>query len=204
MGRFVTCGILTEITINQKNLQWNPDYFNMKNETENILKDIGRIINTDAYNITKMDNGNLVLNLKTDFIDKHFCNLIKEIREVTKSDYYINKLYDYQYRDDYKNEDEIDPENMKISTSIVNDEYIIQYDNYKLYSERFYFPFYWILSDKRLFDSVTVKGSIVPIWIDENKIVCEDESFLLKIMNIMKTKCFKSELYKCLVFEIFG
>lgn len=190
-------GILTRISICKSN-SWKRDReFDLKKEINGILDDMGNFVDISKYEILECDDG-YNLNLKVDCVNENIYDLLVEMNKVNKRINFVDMDYDVS---------SIDDEYIKehpMTCSIGESHYVLKYNDCEENDHQLYFPLYWILSSKKYFDNVYVYGAIIPIWYDCNKISFEDETFILMLMNTMKTKYFKSELSKCLVFEVLG
>ena len=200
MGRYISSGILTEISIKKRKDSWYTDSnFDIKKQIDEILNDINKIIDTSKYDIIEKSD-EFILKLDTDFINKNIYDLLVEMNNINHRINFINAIIEDKV-------DCIDSEFKKkhpITCTFNGDNYIIKCGDMVRYDEIPFSPFYWLLSNKKLFYNVEIYGSMIPIWIDYQKISSDDETFLLMVLNKMKTKYFKSELSKCVIFEVIG
>lgn len=197
MGRNVSAGILTNIEIVKKNNHYSSANFDLKKEINNVLKEINKMVDITAYDI-KEDEDGFILKLKQEYLKENFYDLFTEMTK-------INNEYGRFYNC-LNSEEKFPIEKEKIDISIDEEnEYQLHYGEEKSSNFYIFYPLFWILSAKsKLYDDVSISGSILPIWVDIDKIDGEDETSILWIMNMMKNKFFKSKLSKCLIFEIIG
>ena len=197
MGRNLSGGILTRISI-RKATGWRSDNnFDLKKEFDKVLDDISKFIDISKYDISEY-NGVYNLSLNVDFINENIYDLLVEMNQVNDRISFVDLDYDVSsISDEYV-------KNHPITCCVEEDNYVLKYDGCENNEYQLYFPFYWIMSNEKLFYNVDVYGSVIPIWFDIGKFSHEDETFILMMMNTMKTKYFKSELSKCLIFEVIG
>lgn len=190
-------GILTRISICKSNSWRSNKDFDLKKEINGIIDDIGNFVDISKYDVLECDDG-YELNLNVEFINDNIYDLLVEMNKINDRINFVSLDYDVS---------SINNEFIKehpITCFVERDIYHLDYDGYKKNDFQIYRPLYWILSNREYFHNVEVYGSIIPIWYDVDKFFHEDESFILIMMNTMKTKYFKSDLSKCLIFEVLG
>lgn len=201
MGRNMSAGLLTEINIRKNRAWYANENFDLKKEKNKIFEQLSKFVDITKYYVFEDEKG-YCLKIKLDFINENIYDLVEEMNEMNSRINFINMIFDDRIEcldDNFKKEHPI-----KCYIDRDRKEFIIESDENCSYSDRLYYPFHWIISDEQLFKEISVNGSILPIWFDIGKFNGEDETFMLMAMNTMKTKYFKSELSKCLIFEIIG
>ena len=108
----------------------------------------------------------------------------------------------YIIKDDFTDIDDNFMKKHKIKVVEENERYVIKSDYNDSYESMPFYPFYWMISNTDLFHEIEIRGCFIPIWIDDGKFSSENQTYLLIALNKLKTKYFKSELSKSLIFEI--
>lgn len=203
MGRYLALGLVTKIQIERGKDNWGlySEDIKISKEKDKILKDMNNIIDTSKYKIKyKKEEDSIYLELKDiDFFNENIHNLIKE----------LYPLIDCRYR--------IDPEkgNVSYDKTFTKEKYpfnLIEKDN-KFYEEltKSYEEYaYWQVPETFLFKNEKYKNGLkcdicyIPIWIDWNKVGCESEHYILKLLNTMSRKYIESSLIRIMLFYIYG
>ena len=226
MGRYISCGIATEIFILSK--------CSLKEHKNDILKRIDKIFNLKYYEEESSDNY-IILCLKQDLFNKEFKNLLLELTELnlfTNRFYYniktINKTYytpkerkkavcDYlekhfdlkiekKYEEIYDSEKGkkiIDKDDFKYYI----DNFIELSDEIRLHSENYLYC--TDMSDETQFNhnitdlsDIHISLNHIPLYFDFNKTDSEDITFTLRFLNHFLRKSLKSELKNTLIFGL--
>ena len=196
MGQYLSAGILHKIYISKRRSSRSKDDDYIKNNLDTIISDINEFIDTSKYDVVYEEN-DVFLKLNIGYINAHLKDLLYEVRNINKR---INFLHDITSDDEEINEDFM----KKHKINVYNDGniFILDSDKNELHENMPFYPFYWIISNMDIFFNVEIRGCFIPVWIDDSKIDAEDQTFLLMALNKLKTEYFKSELSKCLIFEI--
>ncbi len=202
MGRFLANGVMTRFEIAKKDTSYSDEKFNLEKEMNNILKEINKTIDTSLYEITSKSKGHWIFSLKPEIFNKNIHDLIRELCPLTCPN--VNSFI-YIYR-------EIKEKKIDIQSKKFEENYPI---NCKVDSEGNYYvkvneeeqaenftTLYWILNDRRLFYNVKIGSTVILLWSDEDKYIGEDETWMLKIINNMKTKYYNSLLSKALIYLV--
>ena len=226
MGRYISCGIATEIFILSKG--------SLKEHKNDILKRIDKIFNLKYYEEESSDNY-IILCLKQDLFNKEFKNLLLELTElnlftnrfynniktINRTYYtpkerkkavcdYLEKHFDLKiekkYEETYyseKGKKIIDKDDFKYYI----DNFIELSDEIKLHSENYLYC--TDMSDETQFnDGMTNLNGYymflnhIPLYFDFNKTDSEDITFTLRFLNHFLRKSLKSELKNTLIFGL--
>ena len=212
MGQSLALGITTKIVIRKKK-----GY-----ETEDInyaLKDLKKIINIDDYKVKEKDEEGIRLILKEEIFDNNIHDFLKEIEPLTsgKSMFLFNlidedrnielnkdfskenypiKLKWYDKNDKYKNEHE--------KNELCGECAAIYKDNRLMQEYMPFFNFAWLSTDYKVRSEFEIDLEFIPVWINGFKIISEDETMMLRIMNNLKTKYYQTKLSKDMIYYISG
>ena len=212
MGQSLALGITTKITIRKKK------YYE-KEDINYALKDLKKIININDYEIKYKDEDGILLKLKEEIFDNNIHDFLKEIEPLTsgKSMFLFNlmdedrnielnkdfskenypiKLKWYDKNDKYKNEHE--------KNELCGECAAIYKDNRLKQDFMPFFNYAWISLDYIVRSRFEIDMEFIPIWNNAYKILTEDEITILKIMNILKTKYYKTKLSKDMIYYISG
>lgn len=226
MGRYISCGIATEIIVLSKG--------SLKEHKNDIIKRIDKIFNLKYYEVESSDNY-IFLCLKQDLFNKAFKNLLLELTELnlfTDSFYenikaidknyctskerkkavcdYLEKHFDlkiekkYEETYDYeKGKKIVDKDNFKYCI----DDFLELSDEIELHSENYLYC--TDMSDETQFnDGMTNLNGFymflnhIPLYSDFNKTDSEDITFTLRFLNHFIRKSLKSELKSTLIFGL--
>ncbi len=198
MGRYFANGLLTTFSIKKRKSGFIDRNFDLKQELDNILKDIGRIIDPELYEMIDQTEEEYIFSLKTTIVDEHFQELIKELSSLTRPN-----TYGFVSPREGNTEDVKSMTTCPVHASRNQEEsYIIEGAGYTKVEDYQYFPFYWLIKDERIFRNITVTGSTIVIWMDHYKYCGEDESGILEVVNELKVKYYQSKLAKALIYYI--
>ena len=215
MGRNMMNGIATRIEIQKRNPVVNYDIIKNKNM---ILKEINKFVNVENYNCTQNENGDLTLEIKMEFFNDNIHDLIKETRKIMKCEnILLDNMFDKK-EIDYKKFNNVNyplqlkkyDENYKYAYARQKEEllgtYYLESNIDKFQETGSWFPSnYWLFQEnKDMFYNLTVQIFHIPLWIDIGKIIMEDESFLLHLINRISRNHFKNPLSKDILFFIGG
>ena len=202
MGRFLSCGVVTKIELIEKK---GAEYKISKNKDE-IINQLNKYIDTNNYDLVEYDDA-LNLELKLDVFNQNINSLFDELDTIVdcKAEWLYNldeekifaKLcrYDdnYNYKSEYDKNHNYGKFYIKTEKNQIND--------YKTYP----FGNYWIFHGNReMRRNFNIYIHTISLWSDFYKIDIEDEFYLLHILNILKTKYFKTPLSKSLIIYIEG
>ena len=196
MGRYVGNGLATTIAVNSRYREY--DILSHKKE---ILASIGKLINLDLYDVSLYENG-FDLHLKVDLINEHLKDLL---REVSFNERHINVLSDsYEYQeldklDDFWNSD------FSVEVNKSN-HYVLKANGHELSKEEYLLAECFnqvYLRDCEGDQFIFISVCIIPLGMDCDKIVVEDETYLLYLLN-MDLKRYQNPLSTAFVYAIIG
>ena len=213
MGQSLALGITTKIVIRKKK------YYE-KEDINYALKDLKKIININDYEIKYKDEDGILLKLKEEIFNNNIHEFLKEVNPITRvHSSFLPLLLGYEYRN-IKIDKDFNKEKypFKLKWYDENDKYQSEYEKEDLCGEcnviykdnrikQDYMPFFnfaWILLNEKVSDNFEIELNFIPIWIDIDKIMCEDETMMLRIMNNLKTKYYKTKLSKDMIYYISG
>lgn len=199
MGRSLTCGILTRFSIGRYN-----DDIKLKDEIEKIKKDMSTIIDLSLYNLEEQDEDKYVYSIKPEIVDNGIHELIKEMEKTTfpnmcglyKSESEIKNMDVKTFKEKYSFKLKV-----KHTNSYDDGNYYIEFQEEEL-EERQWRPFNWMLRkyDKRR--DVGILGDVISLWYNVDKVYGENDYYIIKIINNLKTKYYKSKLSGALVYGV--
>lgn len=195
MGRYIASGLATVIYIRE-----NKNSEKVKDK-EQILKGIGKKIDLNLYDVKEYDNG-YELYLKTDMVNKHLKDFVKELTmenysntdAFTLNDYYDSEKdiwdNDFEVKINEKNNYELYLNNKKIN----EDEYLgfREYFNFVYLPEGVYDNFAYFIEIKLLYLGLNI-----------DKFMPELDPYILYLMN-PDLKTFKNPLSTAFIYGIRG
>ena len=195
MGRYIASGLATVISISENKKSKE------KKDKEEILKDIGKKIDLNLYEVKEYDNG-YELYLKTDIVNKHLNEFVKELtlaNPLNTNAHTLNDYYDENkniWENDFKvkvNKDgnyELYLNNKKIN----EDDYLglWEYFNYVYFPDSIYDNFAYLIKVKLLY-----------LGLDIDKFMPERDPYILYLMN-QDLKIFKNPLSTAFIYGIYG
>lgn len=207
MGQYLAAGVMTKIkVVKRKDMFGRGERFN--DSKEDIIKQIGKFINLDHYNV-EIGEDYISINMDTEYFNNNiheaylkFNNILDLSDDSYKFDKYFNlnnpkKLKFNQenfpiklFRDD-KGEYQIDSDDDLYSS-------ITDYQAFASNSWMFY------EDDQDLWSVCKVYVDYVRIYTDIEKIIIEDDRNLLTALNVLCNKIFNDGLTKDIGFYISG
>lgn len=203
MGRNLSNGIITKIIIKKDRNSWMASKnFSLEKRIDDILQDVNKMVDISLYELTDKTENAYEFSLKPEIIDNGMHELIKEMRLLTCPN--VNCFSDFEtdeidvYDDDFK-------DNYSFKCVVDQDKnYYIEANGERTREEYSYFPAQWLLDNDEFLRNVNIYVYYIPMWIDISKYCGEDESTMLRVINGMKTKYYKTELSKAFVYRIIG
>lgn len=184
MGRYVAGGLATKILVSSR---YKKDI--LKNMDE-ILNAMNHVIDLNLYEIKKYEDC-FCLYLKEDIVNQHLLELLKETK------FYCFNLNYLRANDDFQNKYTLEKNEDNQYFLCKNDEKIAE-ENLLLES----FSLVYLYGNYEDMNNVDIDIYFLPFGLDYNKILVEDESYLLFLLN--RNKNFKARLKTAFVYGIFG
>ena len=196
MGRFIGNGLATTISIKRN----YPDFQILEYKKE-IFDSIGKVIDLGLYDVTEYTSG-FELHLKVDLINRYLKDLL---REVSFNEKHINVLLQ-SYK--YKNLDQLDDFwDCDFSVKLDKNQYYeLKANGLELAKEECLlqecFNQVYLRNCK---DDLPVNISVclLPFGMDYSKIIMEDETYLLYLLN-MDLKRYQNPLSTAFIYGIIG
>ena len=224
MGRYISCGIATQIIVYGKGC--------LQKNKKDLLRRIDKVFNLKYYEEGLSDNDDCIcLYLKEDLFNKNFKNLLLELNDLdlftnyfydnikatSSNSYnmsqkdrkkavcdYLEKNFDLKIRRSY--EKRVDGKNnydyYLDNVLELNDEISFFYENYLNCTD---------IGDGAQFnDNITNINGLymslnhIPLYFDFNKIISEDITVTLKFLNHFIRKSLKNDLKNTLIFGLTG
>ncbi len=202
MGRYFANGLLTTLIIKKNKSGFIDRNFDLKKELDNILKDISSVIDVSLYEIIEENEEKCILSLKTSVVNDNIHELLQELFPLTRPNTYgfcdLKRTSDKEMIMNYS----IKAERRLDKFSKKDEIYTIIVGSAENTEDFHYFPLYWLISDKRIYNNTTIYGATILLWIDCNKYCGEDEYNMLRVINELKTKYYQSKLSKALIYYI--
>lgn len=218
MSRFVAAGIACKILICKKKYVKDEAFNELREEMKG---EVEKHIDANTYNVEEGDNY-ICYRIKEDFVNEHLHELLKEINPILNiKQCFLSGLYydECEEIDVYSDDFNRDNYNFKLKYFDKNYNFDSEYErhqfanNYailegtKLYSLDL--PFFtenlWIVCmNRKLFNNVRIDISYILLWVEPYKYPGEDESFIIRLLNIFSRNYFKNPLSKNLQFYISG
>ena len=166
MGRFLVNGLLTTISIRKRKSNWYTDNnFSIKEQYENIIEEMNKIIDTSKYDVVESDN-RYDFHLKLDFINENIYDLLEEMEYITPTKYIFEDLYNVKPTEvDYESKDYKDKYPLICSIN-ENGNYAFVSDNNEKAEFTIFGNFNWIFNSKYLANNIDVYGAVIIIWQD--------------------------------------
>lgn len=196
MGRFIGNGLATTISIKRNSFD-----FQILEYKKEIFDSIGKVIDLDLYDVIEYTSG-FELHLKVDLINQYLKDLL---REVSFNEEHINVLLQsYQY----KNLDQLDDFwDCDFSVKLDKNQYYELRANDRELSKEEYlleecFNQVYLRECKNDYP-IFISVCIIPFGMDYNKIIVEDETYLLYLLN-MDLKRYQNPLSTAFIYGIIG
>lgn len=195
MGRYIASGLATVISIleNEKSKETK--------DKEEILKNIGKKIDLNLYEVKEYDNG-YELYLKTDIVNKHLNEFVKELtiaNHLNTNAFTLNDYYDENkniWENDFKVKVNKDGNyGLYLNNKKINeDDYLSpwEYFNYVYLPDSIYDNFAYLIKVKLLY-----------LGLDIDKFMPERDPYILYLMN-QDLKTFKNPLSTAFIYGIYG
>lgn len=201
MATCLALGVVSSISIYKKK---NSD---IKLNKEQIMKSLNQYLDISKYKLMEYSNG-YKLKIEPKYFKENIHELIQELYPLIRCNAIIEKHGEEYYN--FINNDfnyQSFPLTLKQFTK---DEYgHHKGDFYRSWDKveeemAFEFPQYWVFEDWDLKENLNVRFGYIPLWWDYEKIMSEDETKLLKILNTMVHSYYKSSLSKNILYYISG
>lgn len=185
MGRYIALGIPTKIEITKSYDNWgNIANIDLIKDKDNIIKDLNTLLDTSKFEIEYSEDS-IVLSFNNDDYNNNIHDLYRELYPMITCDY------------------------VKESDIVLSEEFNQENYPFKMedrFKEKAYFqsPSYYLFSEDNYKRNLDVNIRYVQVWYDCNKFSSEDETMMLRLLNVMSRKYYKSELSKNMLFYISG
>lgn len=184
--------ILTGFQISKKK-----EYENiiLKDKINEVIIRINNFIDTSLYDLVDYDENNYLFVLKSEIFNNEINNLLKEMETIIPAN--INYFYCYNGADDYilLNKD-FKGKPKYFCKKDKDGTYYLDINGEKITNEHCIGKISWLAD----YMPVDVYGWGIWTWIDESENIYNDDSEVLKIINLMKAKTYKSKLSKALIY----
>lgn len=184
--------ILTGFQISKKK-----EYENiiLKDKINEVIIRINNFIDTSLYDLVDYDENNYLFVLKSEIFNNEINNLLKEMETIIPAN--INYFYCYNGADDYilLNKD-FKGKPKYLCKKDKDGTYYLDINDEKITNEHCIGKISWLAD----YMPVDVYGWGIWTWIDESENIYNDDSEVLKIINLMKAKTYKSKLSKALIY----
>lgn len=201
MGRFLALGVATRIQIEKSEDAWRFDIKSINILKNKILKDMENIIDISKYEITyEKEEDCLCLELKDkDFFNKNIHKLMKELYPLINCRRLISPR-----GEDVLFDETFTKEKYPFNLIKKDAEFYEELTGMKEEWAPWQVPESFLFKNEKYQEGLHCDIWYIPIWIDVDKIGCESEHYILKLLNIMSRKYIESSLIKIILFYIFG
>lgn len=194
MGRYLASGIATKISV------FGADGYDIIGHKKEILEKLNDSLDVSKYEIVDYDDG-FALRLDKQYFEENIHDFIHEVSAVMDVESYF--LYELE-----QGLEKFTKENVPIKVSECQENYVMNFPNDSSIEESLaaFQNFSYILLNKD-FDLSNIDIEVMAIPIDVNfdsKCNVEDETELLRLLNLYSRGYYKSNLGKHLIYFILG